>query len=93
MDMGNVPAYKRWSNIYSYAFRMEVVEAYQSVQMFQRQVTGKISVHRTTVVAREKRYANLEKNYLRMEEKTPKEELAELRAALKDANDENSTLK
>ena len=34
-----------------------------------------------------------DKNYLRMEEKTPQQELAELRAALKAANEENKTLK
>jgi len=50
-------------------------------------------VHRTTIVAWEKKYGNPEKNYLRMEEKTPQQELAELRAALKAANEENRTLK
>jgi len=39
MEIGQVPAYKRWSNRYSYAFKMEVIEAFQSGQMSQRQVT------------------------------------------------------
>jgi len=72
---------------------MEVIEAFQSGQMSQRQVVRKYGVHRTTIVAWEKRYGNIEKNYLRMEEKTPQQELAELRAALKVANEENRTLK
>jgi transposase-like protein len=82
MEIGQVPAYKRWSNRYSYAFKMEVIEAFQSGQMSQRQVVRKYGVHRKTIVDWEKRYGNPEKNYLRMEEKTPQQELAELRAAL-----------
>jgi transposase len=93
MEIGQVPAYKRWSNRYSYAFKMEVIKAFQSGQMSQRQVTRKYGVHRTTIVTWEKKYGNPEKNYLRMEEKTPQQELAELRAALKAANEENKTLK
>jgi transposase len=93
MEIGQVPAYKRWSNRYSYAFKLEVIEAFQSGQMSQRQVTRKYGVHRTTIVTWEKKYGNPEKNYLRMEEKTPQQELAELRAALKAANEENKTLK
>jgi transposase-like protein len=93
MEIGQVPAYKRWSNIYSYAFKMEVIEAFQSGQMSQRQVTRKYGVHRTTIVAWEKKYGNLEKNYLRMEEKTPQQELVELKAALRASKEENKTLK
>ena len=93
MEIGQVPAYKRWSNKYSYAFKMEVIEAFQSGQMSQRQVTRKYGVHRTTIVAWEKKYGNLEKNYLRMEEKTPQQELVELKAALRASNEENKTLK
>ena len=93
MEIGQVPAYKRWSNRYSYAFKMEVIEAFQSGQMSQRQVTRKYGVHRTIIVAWEKKYGNLEKNYLRMEEKTPQQELVELKAALRASNEENKTLK
>jgi hypothetical protein len=32
MEIAQVPAYKRWSNRYSYAFKMEVLEAFQSGQ-------------------------------------------------------------
>ena len=93
MEIGQVPAYKRWSNRYSYAFKMEVIEAFQSGQMSQRQVTRKYGVHRTTIVTWEKKYGNPEKNYLRMEEKTPQQELVELKAALRASNEENKTLK
>jgi transposase-like protein len=93
MEIGQVPAYKRWSNKYSHAFKMEVIEAFQSGQMSQRQVVRKYGVHRTTIVAWEKKYGNLEKNYLKMEEKTPQQELVELKAALRAAKEENKTLK
>jgi transposase len=72
---------------------MEVIEAFQNGQMSQRQVTRKYGVHRTTIVAWEKKYGNLEKNYLRMEEKTPQQELVELKAALRASKEENKTLK
>ena len=61
--------------------------------MSQRQVTRKYGVHRTTIVAWEKKYGNLEKNYLRMEEKTPQQELVELKSALHVSKEENKTLK
>jgi len=61
--------------------------------MSQRQVTRKYGVHRTTIVAWEKKYGNLEKNYLRMEEKTPQQELVELKSALRVSKEENKTLK
>jgi transposase-like protein len=93
MEIGQVPAYKRWSNKYSHAFKMEVIEAFQSGQMSQRQVVRKYGVHRTTIVAWEKKYGNLEKNYLRMDEKTPQQELVELKAAIRAAKEENKTLK
>ena len=41
----------------------------------------------------QKRYGNLEKNYLKMGEKTPQQEIVELKAALRAANAENKTLK
>ncbi len=93
MEIGQVPAYKRWSNKYSHAFKMEVIEDFQSGQMSQRQVVRKYGVHRTTIVAWAKKYGNLDKTYLRMEEKTPQQELVELKAALRVAREENKTLK
>jgi transposase-like protein len=61
MEIGQVPSCKRWSNRNSFAFKMEVIEATQSGQMSQRQVTRKYVVHRTTIVAWEKKYSHLEK--------------------------------
>ena len=81
MEIGQVPAYKRWSNRYSYAFKMEVIEAVESGQMSQRQVTRKYGVNRKTIVDWVKKFGNLEKKYLRMEEKTPQQEIVELKAA------------
>ena len=48
---------------------------------------------RPTIVAWEKKYGNLEKNYLKMGEKTPQQEIVELKAALRASNAENKTLK
>jgi len=93
MEMGQVPAYKRWSNQYSYAFKMEVIEAFQSGHMSQRQITRKYGIGRPTILAWQKKYGNLEKNYLKMGEKTPQQEIVELKAALRAAYAENKTLK
>jgi transposase-like protein len=93
MEIGQVPAYKRWSNRYSYAFKMEVVEAYQSGQMSQRQITRKYGIGRPTIMAWTNRYGNIEVNYYKMREKTPQQEIVELKAALRAAAAENKTLK
>ena len=93
MEIGQVPAYKRWSNRYSYAFKMEVIEAFQSGQMSQRQITRKYGIGRPTILAWTKKYGNLEKNYLKMGEKTPEQEIVELKAALRASYAENKTLK
>lgn len=93
MEIGQVPAYKRWSNRYSYAFKMEVIEAFQSGQMSQRQITRKYGIGRPTILAWQKKYGNLEKNYLKMGEKTPEQEIVELKAALRASYAENKTLK
>jgi transposase-like protein len=93
MEMGQVPAYKRWSNRYSYAFKMEVIEAFQSGQMSQRQITRKYGIGRPTILTWQKKYGNLEKNYLKMGEKTPQQEIVELKAALRASYAENKTLK
>ncbi len=93
MEIGQVPAYKRWSNRYSYAFKMEVVEAYQSGQMSQRQITRKYGIGRPTILAWTNRYGNIEVNYYKMREKTPQQEIVELKAALRALNQENQALK
>ncbi|HVN58945.1 MAG TPA: transposase [Bacteroidales bacterium] len=93
MEIGQVPAYKRWSNRYSYAFKMEVVEAYQSGQMSQRQITRKYGIGRPTILAWTNRYGNIEVNYYKMREKTPQQEIVELKAALRALNQENVALK
>ena len=64
MEIGQVTAYKRWSNRYSYAFKMEVIEAFQSGQMSQRQITRKYNIGRPTILAWQKKYSNLEKNHI-----------------------------
>jgi len=75
MEIGQVPAYKRWSNRYSYAFKMEVIQAVESGQDWV------------------KKFGNIEKKYLDMGEKTPQQEIVELKARLRVLNDENQTLK
>ena len=93
MEIGQVPAYKRWSNRYSYAFKMEVIQAVESGQMSQRQTMRKYGVNRKTIMDWVKRFGNLEKNYLDMGEKTPQQEIVELKASLRVLNAENETLK
>jgi len=70
METGQLHAYKRWSNRYIHAFKMEVIGTFQSGQVSQRHVTRKHGVHRTTIVAWKKKNDIPENNYLRMEEKT-----------------------
>jgi transposase len=72
---------------------MEVVEAYQSGQMSQRQITRKYGIGRPTIMAWTKKYGNLEINYYKMREKTPQQEIVELKAALRALNQENVALK
>ena len=50
MEIGQVPAYKRWSNRYSYAYKMEVIKAVESGQMSQRQAMRKYGVNRKTIM-------------------------------------------
>ena len=83
MEIGQVPAYKRWSNRYSYAFKIEVVEAYQSGQMSQRQITRKYGIGRPTIMAWTNRYGNIEVNYYKMREKTPQQAASAENKALK----------
>jgi transposase len=72
---------------------MEVVEAYQSGQMSQRQITRKYGIGRPTILAWTNRYGNIEVNYYKMREKTPQQEIVELKAALRALNQENVALK
>jgi transposase len=72
---------------------MEVIEAFESGQMSQRQITRKYGVARQTILAWTKKYGNLEKHYLNMGEKTPEQELVELKASLRALNAENKTLR
>jgi transposase-like protein len=93
MEIGQVPAFKRWSNQYSYAYKMEVIQAVESGQMSQRQVSRKYGVDRRTIHDWIKRFGNLEKKFLEMGEKTPQQEIVELKARLRCLNAENETLK
>ena len=93
MEIGQVPAFKRWSNQYSYAYKMEVIQAVESGQMSQRQVSRKYGVDRRTIHDWIKRFGNLEKKFLEMGEKTPQQEIVELKARLRSLNAENETLK
>jgi transposase len=72
---------------------MEVVEAYQSGQMSQRQITRKYGIGRPIIMAWTNKYGNIEVNYYKMREKTPQQEIVELKVALRASNAENKTLK
>lgn len=93
MEIEHVPAFKRWANRYSFAFKMEVIQALENGQMSQRQITRKYGVHRTTIVAWVKKFGNLEKKHIAMGEKTPREEIVEMKARLRALKMENDTLK
>src|SRR5450759_232480 len=93
MEIGQVPAFKRWANRYSYAYKMEVIQALESGQMSQRQLSRKYGVDRRTIAEWMKKFGNLENKYLDMGEKTPQQEMVELKARLRTLNAENETLK
>ena len=93
MEIGQVPAFKRWANRYSYAYKMEVIQALESGQISQRQLSRKYGVDRRTIAEWMKKFGNLEKKYLDMGEKTPQQEIVELKASLRVLNAENETLK
>jgi len=88
-----IPAKDRWKNRYSYAYKMEVVEAIENGKLSQNQASKIYGVHRKTISGWLKKYGNFDKKLREMGGKSPKQNLADLRAKLRVAEGENQVLK
>lgn len=88
-----IPASERWKNRYSYAFKMEVVETILNGKLSQNQASKVYGVHRKTISGWLYKYGNFEKKLREMGGKSPKQNIAELRAKLRVVEGEKEVLK
>jgi transposase-like protein len=88
-----IPAKDRFKNRYSYAYKMEVVESIDNGKLSQNQASKYYGVHRKTISGWLKKYGNFEKKLREMGGKSPKQNIADLRAKLRVAEGENEVLK
>lgn len=88
-----IPAKERFKNRYSYSYKMEVVESIENGKLSQNQASKYFGVHRKTISGWLKKYANFDRKLREMGGKSPKQNLADLRAKLRVAEGENEVLK
>lgn len=88
-----IPAKERFKNRYSYAYKMEVVESIENGKLSQNQASKYFGVHRKTISGWLKKYGNFEKKLREMGGKSPKQNIADLRAKLRVSEGENEVLK
>jgi transposase len=88
-----IPASDRWKNQYSYAYKMEVIESIENGKLSQNQASKVYGVHRKTISTWLQKYGNFEKKLKEMGGKSPRQELADLRAKLRVSQGENQVLK
>jgi transposase len=88
-----IPAKDRWKNRYSYAYKMEVIESIENGKLSQNQASKYYGVHRKTISGWLQKYGNFEKKLKEMGGKSPKQNIADLRAKLHVAEGENEVLK
>jgi transposase-like protein len=88
-----IPAKERYKNRYSYAYKMEVVESIENGKLSQNQASKYYGVHRKTISGWLQKYGNFEKKLREMGGKSPKQNIADLRAKLRVAEGENEVLK
>lgn len=88
-----IPAQERWKNRYSYAYKMEVIESIENGKLSQNQASRIYGVHRKTISGWLKKYCNFEKRLREMGGKSPKQNIADLRAKLRVSEGENEVLK
>lgn len=88
-----IPAKERFKNRYSYAYKMEVVEQIENGKLSQNQASKYYGVHRKTISGWLEKYCNFEKKLKEMGGKSPKQNIADLRAKLRVSEGENEVLK
>jgi len=93
MSEYKIPAADRWKNRYSYAYKMEIVEAIENGKLSQNQASKYYGVHRKSISRWLSNYGNFDKKLREMGGKSPKQELADLRAKLRVSQNENDVLK
>ena len=93
MSDWKIPAKDRWKNRYSYGFKMEIVEAVESGRLSQNQAWKVYGVTRRTIKRWMDKYGNFDKKLREMGGKSPKQNVADLRAKLRVAQSENEVLK
>lgn len=93
MNDYKIPSKDRWKNRYSYAYKKEVIESIENGKLSQNQASKIYGVHRKTISGWLKKYGNFDKKLREMGGKSPKQNLADLRAKLRVAQGENEVLK
>ena len=88
-----IPAKERFKNRYSYAYKMEIVESIENGTLSQNQASKYYGVHRKTISGWLKKYGNFEKKLREMGGKSPKQNIADLRAKLRVSEGENEVFK
>jgi transposase-like protein len=88
-----IPAQDRWKNRYSHAYKMEVIESIENGKLSQNQASRIYGVHRKTISGWITKYGNFEKKLREMGGKSPKQNIADLRAKLRVSESENQVLK
>lgn len=88
-----IPEKERFKNRYSYAYKMEVIESIENGKLSQNQASKYYGVHRKTISGWLQKYGNFEKKLREMGGKSPKQNIADLRAKLRVAEGENEVLK
>jgi transposase-like protein len=93
MSNYEIPDKDKWKNRYSYAFKMEVVESIENGKLSQNQASKVFGIHRKTISGWLSKYCNFDKKLREMGGKSPKQNIADLRAKLRASDAENSVLK
>lgn len=93
MSEYKIPANERWKNRYSYAYKKDVVETIENGKLSQNQASRIYGVHRKTISGWIEKYGNFEKKLREMGGKSPKQNIADLRAKLRVSERENEVLK
>lgn len=88
-----IPAKERFKNRYSYAYKLEVIESIENGKLSQNQASKYYGVHRKTISGWLQKYGNFEKKLKEMGGKSPKQNIADLRAKLRVSEGENEVLK
>ena len=83
----------RWKNQYSYGYKKEILEQIENGKLSQCQASKLYGVHRRTISRWILKYGNFDKKLKEMGGKSPREELADLRAKLRVSQGENEVLK